>query len=251
MLKGRPVSLDVTLGSLRGEKLIVFGGSIREDEKAPAGVPTANPTIDVTKIPDIRKQKLIAQVEAGVDDFPAKFDTKYGPGAADAVLAEHREKERKLADARATGILVAPGRKRGRTRNARLPATSGVDLGSSSTAAPVPSDDGALVDLLGGGGREGGEGSEALPENVTVTAKCAKSGQAKVIAGLNGEHTVQELRRRVAATGLASLQCRLIHSGKLLQDEHASLAEAGVIARRSDTDRQDANSPPLVVVLDK
>ena len=99
------------MGSLKGEKLMVIGGLSSETEvteitEAGSGTRIARPTVDIDKIPDARKQKLI---DIG-PSFAEKFDCKYGVGAAEAVLAEHREREKNKLEAQLSGILVAPRR---------------------------------------------------------------------------------------------------------------------------------------------
>jgi len=56
---------------------------------------------------------------------------------------------------------------------------------------------------------------------------------------MTGQHTVEELHRRVVGTGIAGRQCQLIHNGRILQNGGERLAVSGILEK------------PVVVVFEK
>ena len=84
------MALDTLLGDLAGEKVIVVGGGQGVDSEvgtqAGASSNAAAPTVDISKIPAARVQKLIDTCKHD-PSYAEKFDGKYGPGTAAAIFA--------------------------------------------------------------------------------------------------------------------------------------------------------------------
>jgi len=129
---------------------------------------------------------------------------------------------------------------------------AGVDAAAAEEAAAEPdrkpSADSAPPSVRSNATHTGGNATQARSsatqseasalESVVITAKCATTGAIKMIAGLNGSHSVAELRAKVVATGLVSRNCHLLHNGRVLLD-HEKLGPAKILAS------------PGIIALDK